>query len=363
MKKKICFISPHAYALFNPKINSTFGGAEVQMSLISKAISKNKNFDVNLMVADYGQKDIEKFEKVKIWNSMNLNNTTFNQAKSFFKVFKKINADVYIQRTLTRFSGLIAIYCKLTKKKFIYMVANDGETDESHRLYSTFLNKILSRLVFRFAKKIIVQNQYQKKALEKKYNPEKIILIKSLYNMHKPIFKKKENILWVGRLDNQYKRPEIFLKLANQFPDEKFVMISPIADGQEKTFKNIKKTALKIKNLEFIEYVPFKNIQKYFDNAKIFVNTSIQEGFPNTFIQAGMGKTPILSLNVNPNKFITKYNCGYYCNNSYENIVKNLKKLLKNKNDLKNKGNNVFIYVKNNHDINKKIMEMTKLLK
>ena len=64
--KSICFIAPKAYQIFNPKIKSTFGGAEVQLYSLAKEISKNKNFDVNFMVADYGQKCMEEYEDVKV---------------------------------------------------------------------------------------------------------------------------------------------------------------------------------------------------------------------------------------------------------------------------------------------------------
>jgi len=123
---KICFIAPKAYQLFNSKIKSTFGGAEVQLSILAKEIAKDKKFDVNFMVADFGQEKVELCDNVKVWKSINFKDNIFKQIYNFFKVFRKINADIYIQRTLTPQSGAISLYCMLKRKKFIYMVAHDN---------------------------------------------------------------------------------------------------------------------------------------------------------------------------------------------------------------------------------------------
>ena len=42
---KVCFIAPKAYSLFNPSANAAFGGAEVQISLLSKEMAKNKELE------------------------------------------------------------------------------------------------------------------------------------------------------------------------------------------------------------------------------------------------------------------------------------------------------------------------------
>ncbi len=52
--------------------------------------------------------------------------------------------------------------------------------------------------------------------------------------------------------------------------------------------------------VEFLEKVSYHDIQSHFDQAKIFVNTSSDEGVPNTFIHAGLGSTAIVSLKVDP---------------------------------------------------------------
>ena len=76
--KKICFIGPKAYQLFNPKIKSTFGGAEVQLSLLAKELTKNNELDIHFMVTDYGQKNLEQFNNIKIRKSLDFKKNIFH---------------------------------------------------------------------------------------------------------------------------------------------------------------------------------------------------------------------------------------------------------------------------------------------
>ena len=118
-KMKICIIALRSYPLFNKKITDPSGGAEMQLYLLAKELQKSELFDINFIVADYGQNSIEEYEKIKLWKSFNFNQNLISQIFCFFRIFSKVNADVYIQRTLTVFSGLIAIYCRIIRKKFV----------------------------------------------------------------------------------------------------------------------------------------------------------------------------------------------------------------------------------------------------
>ena len=347
---KLCIIIPKAYPVFNPRIKTTFGGAEVQLTLIGKELARQQDLEIEFMVADYGQKNVEIYNRIKVWKSLNFKDHIIKQILSFFLVFKKINADVYIQEMLTPFSGLIAFYCRMTGKTFVFLVAHDSETDGSHRVYKNKITGFLANLVFSYSNLIVSQNNYQKNNLEERNI--KSVIIKTGYSISGDIHRKKNYILWVARSDS-FKRPLLFLKLAEANPTKKFVMICPSATKNRRLFEKVRLKSQKIKNLEFIEFVPFHEIDKYFKEASIFVNTSTQEGFPNTFIQATKNNTPIISLNVNPDNILTEYNCGFYCNDDFNLMNTNLNELLSNKELYKKMSLNAIEYAKKNHDVKK----------
>lgn len=101
-----------------------------------------------------------------------------------------------------------------------------------------------------------------------------------------------------------------FVRLAELFPSEKFVMIGgrpTLGDGE--LFDEVKQKVLKIPNLEFLGFQPFHVTEKYFDRCKVFVNTSTIEGFPNTFLQAWSRGIPVISY-VDPDDVIQKNDLG-----------------------------------------------------
>jgi glycosyltransferase involved in cell wall biosynthesis len=118
--------------------------------------------------------------------------------------------------------------------------------------------------------------------------------------------------LWVGRAV-RWKRPELFLALACAFPDVPFVMVCPHEGGERDVYEETKRRAAEHPNVVFTGRVPFAHIDGYFRSALVYVNTSIAEGFPNTFVQAARAGTPIVSLDVDPDGVLEREAIGFAC--------------------------------------------------
>ena len=72
-------------------------------------------------------------------------------------------------------------------------------------------------------------------------------------------------------------------------------------------FAEAAKEAEKLPNVTFLGTVPPIEMEGWFKKKKLFMNTSIREGFPNTFLQAWMNRVPVVSLNIDPDGIIEKY--------------------------------------------------------
>jgi glycosyltransferase involved in cell wall biosynthesis len=170
----------------------------------------------------------------------------------------------------------------------------------------------------------------------------------------------RETILWAAR-SATFKRPELFLKFARQMPDKHFTMICPKATDDNRYDELVEK-AKQVQNLEFIPGVLFDELDDYFARAKVFVSTSSSEGFPNTYVHACKCATPILTLKVNPDNFITNYKCGMCADDNWDKFCEMLNTLL-DPDTAAIYGQNGRRYVDENHSISKIIEDYKKIFR
>ncbi len=367
--KKICFVIPRTYYLFN---SETFekkvipGGAQTQSFYLSTTLAKDKNFDVRFLVADFGQANFEIIKNVKLHKSFSHSDNIFKRIRKLFKTLKEINADTYIFRSADAGVAAAVFYVKtILKKKALYMLASDVEISKKmQKKYSGILTAFFMQYVYKNANIITSQTQQQKKLFEKNRNRKSEALIKNIFPKKENLnidFKNKKTVLWVGRL-TEVKKPDLFLKLSEKYPETKFVMIAPPAVGKAEYGKNFKDKAKKIKNLQFIDYVKPSEIFDFYKKAKILVITSELEGFPNILAEASQAECSILSFSVNPDNIINKYKFGFCAENDIEKFYSFFEKLISDDNLRKTFGKNAAKYILENHNSDKITEELKKLL-
>ncbi len=358
MKEKkisVCFIMPKAYPVLDPEVKGVFGGAEVDLVNLSTELAKDNKYDVNLLVADYGQNKTEIIDNVTVKKALSLKT---NKVIAFFQLtftMFKMKSRIFFLETISPAVPFTALFCKLFKKNFVSRTAHQYEFDGTYAQKKPLLYKL-----YKWALKnasVITQNESDRKMLKNNLNINALVM-KNAHRIPTVSKNQKSHILWVGR-SADFKNPYLFLELAEKFPKENFVMICQRATG-DKNYQNLTRKADKIKNLTFYQRVPFDRINSFFSSAKLLVSTSSAEGFPNVFIQACINASPILSLNVNPDNFLIEYNCGICCSNDKQKLQTGLNFLLENKRFLE-LGENAKRYAKQNHDIEKIISQYKNL--
>lgn len=361
MRMKISIISTYGYPLFHKGMDtSEIGGTEVQLYFLAQELKKNN--ELSIVVSDYGQSLCEERDGIFFHRAMNLKKNISNYLRApflFFSALQKSKADMFIVSPAGAELYMVAIYCTLFSKLFVHRVAHESEVD------GTLAKKsLLARFFLRYslnkANAIVVQTEDQSRKLKKQYDLDSIVISNAF-----PIDEKKEitiddkeGLLWVGRCVN-WKRPEIVFDVAEFFPDLKISMICP---GAGEYFDRIEQKARTFKNVNFIRSVSFFDIQKYFSMSKIFLSTSKKEGFPNTFLQACIGGTPIISLDVDPDRFIEKYKTGMVV---YDNPILLREKIVKLLDDgelWKSISTNAISYATSCHNIEKASIKWTGLL-
>lgn len=334
-------------ALFNVECSRTFGGASVQLYNIAKELYSYDTIKVISLIPHY--KSI-KFDDSKFFHFHYL----YNEKDAIIvKMIKMViflisyKPDFLIQRGLTYESCLLALLCRILHVKMVFMFAHDVEVKGLKQKDRKPVRLI--KLLLHNSYKIITQNQYQKEMLLKEYGKDSTIIY-SGYQINKAEFKKKDKIvLWVARCE-RWKQPEKFIELAMKNQSIPFIMICSKGNENE-YYQYIKRYAAQAKNIEFIDFVPYNDILKYFKKSFIFINTSLYEGFPQTFIQSLICAVPIISLIVDPENFIKKNNCGIVCDGDFMEMNSALLKMLKNTSYYKKISENALKYAIQNHNI------------
>lgn len=347
---KVCFVQVHAYSMFNPQSKANIGGTELQLYLLSRELAKDERFDVSIIVGDWGQKDIEIYDGVKVYRSFPLQKEVAAYIRTPFllwQTLKKVNADIYIPSAAGPEHGIVAFFCRRKKKKMIYRVAHVADVNKK------FMELIWwQRVPYEYALKktdsIICQSKEQNDWLKEYYQRTGIVVknISPAVGSGRNFMRDRKFILWIGHAV-LFKQPDFFIRLAKEFPNEQFVMV--LTPDMQDLWDVIKKESEKMDNFKLVGKIPYNETQHYFEAAKIFVNTSTQEGFPNTFLQSAANGVPIVSLNSNPDNFLESHQCGFCAEGDFQRMKAQMGRLLSDSNLWQKMSSNALDYIKKNH--------------
>ena len=326
----ICFILPGWLTRFH-------GGAEWQTYLISEEFIK-RQWRVAVITA--GPKRIHlqnKFfnPKIRYFYYPETISRLLQFIIAFYSVLFLPAAYYYIRTDNSIFRSACTLVCRFTRSKVIYAIAGDDELEYNEFRINKNLSPILKLLrsidftminiITRRSEHrvnlIIVQTNYQQKILKEKKGLESIVVRNSFVfgNENYNVNKKEDLILWIGNF-RPVKQPELFIKLIKEcdLKNVKFVMIGNTNNYQFDLLPD---------NLNLTGPLQKTEVNEYFQRAKVLVNTSITEGFSNTFLEAWANFVYVVSLNANPDNLLNG-DLGYCANGDIGVLALKLKKCI-----------------------------------
>jgi glycosyltransferase involved in cell wall biosynthesis len=292
-KPSICFVAPTTWPVLSASRDiKVVGGAELQQTMIAPELAR-RGYRVSMICYDYGQPDGTEEKGVRILNmhkpdeGIPIVRFLHPRLTSLWRAFARADADIYYQRTAAAYTGFVAAFCRKHGRKSIYSGASDVDFIPGRQEIRYARDRKIFEYGLKRVDKVITQNPQQHEELRANYHREGT-LIPSCYAP--PPGAKNDRagyVLWVASL-RPSKRAELALEIARRSPDVRFIMIGgPDPDRRsQEYFASLKEAARTLPNLELKGFLPLAETERYFDGARVFLNTSEYEGFPNTFLQA-----------------------------------------------------------------------------
>jgi glycosyltransferase involved in cell wall biosynthesis len=315
------------------------GGAELQAYYLAKMASE-KGWEVFYIFISNGQPyknslNINLLPIKKNFIASKLGNSKYLYIFHVLKLLYKTHPDAIYQRAASALTGIATLYSQINSNEMTYHIASDNEfikTNWSRLL--TIPENILQIYGQKHAKNIIAQTHFQAKAYASLYSRKVTTVISNGHPMPDDLPDKSANttIVWIANM-KPIKQPDIFIALAAALKEHHDVTCIMI--GRIDNYSKIVQKAISDGHIIAPGETPNDEINKILEKAHILVNTSTHEGFSNTFIQAWMRGTTVVSLNVNPDNVLDTQGIGF-CSGSYDQLVVDVNKLISNKNSIRN---------------------------
>lgn len=315
-RPRVCFVGLDNLPVLSQDFNQhSIGGEQVQHTLLARALAR-RGIPVSMIVADMGQPDraviggIECFKAHGLQEGLPVLRFVHPRLTKLWAALRRADADVYYVSCAGSQLGVVAWFARLHGRKVVFRVAHDTDCQPDQLLIRFWRDKKIYEYGLHRADKVLTQSAQQSDALQTNYRIPSTIagMLVEPAERFLPLEERDIDVLWVNNI-RAFKRADLALELARRLPHVRFHMVGGELSGNEALFEQIQSAARKIPNLVFHGAVPYQEVNAFYDRAKLFVNTSDSEGFPNSYLQAWRSGTPTLVF-FDPDRIIGKNQLG-----------------------------------------------------
>jgi len=361
-KKRLCIVTPSHWS-------GSYGGAEFQVRLlVDEVIRQNdydltyisKNIDANFRPAGY---EIRKIVSGGLSHKIG----KVIDSRELYALLEDADPDVIYQRVGCAYTGVAAYYAKRKRRRMIWHVSSDADVMPEHpdKQFSGFpmmhsIEKKFLEYGIRHSDFIITQTMRQSELLLAHYGRQ----VGAIVSNYQPIPKEAEkpsspiNVLWISNL-KPMKRPDIFLRLARDLAAENVVFTMIGRPSSSRWGRSLLNEIQREGNIRYLGERSQKEVDEIMASGHILVNTSSYEGFPNTFIQAWLRQTPVVSLDVDPDDILKTRDVGIFAG-AYERLRAGVEQLINDRELRESMGMRASTYAMKEHSLSniEKIIEI-----
>lgn len=310
---KICLVGLHNLSVLAPGYKDhAVGGEPVQQTLLARALA-HRGHEVSMVVADYGQIDGAECRGIRIFKAYRPDagvpvlRFIHPRWTGMWSALMRADADLYYTSCAGMQVGLLALFCRYFGKRFVFRSASDADCDRSRLLVSHARDRWLYGYGLRRADAILVQSAFQAQTLSRSYGLASRIA-GMLVEHPLSVSTHDTDVLWVGNI-RRLKRPDRVLELAAQLPQAEFHMVGGALPGEWALYEEVRVAAAARTNLSFHGHLSYRDANALYGRAKLLLNTSDVEGFPNAYLQAWIRGVPVVTL-IDPDRVIEREGLG-----------------------------------------------------
>lgn len=246
---------------------------------------------------------------------------------SLQKVLQEFDPHLIYQRVLCAHTGICARYSHRKNVPMIWHVANERDCWPTPAILSLLARPhrlIESRLKsygLRRADHIVAQTKEQADMLRKNFGIDVAAVIPNFHPAPDETGSKSDvfTVVWVANL-KEIKRPDLAIKIATLLEKDRSIRFeligAPYSDPAEQ--RHFEAAVDSLQNVKYLGALDQGDVNSRIGRAHVLVNTSVVEGFSNTFIQAWMREVPIATIGVNPDGILDDGVMGKDCRNVEE---------------------------------------------
>ena len=314
-KPSICFVGLDNLPVLAREYNHhPIGGEPVQQTLLALAFAR-RGYPTSMIIGDYGQADGTQWHGVRTYKAYRpragipVVRFVHPRWTGLWSALKRANAEVYYTSCSGAQVGQLAMFCRQHGRKLIFRSASDGDCAAELPLIQYWRDKQLYAYGLRRADAVLTQSHKQFHAMRSSFGVDSTIANMLVdFGAVRPFSERDIDLLWVSNI-RSLKRPELFLDLSERLPHLRAHMMGGPMSGAQALFDATQARARQLSGVTFHGRIAYHDAKPFYERARILINTSDIEGFPNTYLQAWSCGVPVVSF-FDPDHLIEREGLG-----------------------------------------------------